>query len=60
MTIIIFFTPEAMPGNIRRAEHFLGFMRRFNEYLKVCCMVDGMSVSTRHCHVTRPDSESHM
>ena len=27
--------PEAMPGNIRKAEHFIGFMRRFNEYLKV-------------------------
>ena len=26
---------EAMPGNIRRAQHFLGFMKRFIEYLKV-------------------------
>jgi len=27
---------EAVPGNIRRAEHFVGFLRRFIEYLKVC------------------------
>lgn len=26
---------EAVPGNIRQAEHFLAFMRRFVEYLKV-------------------------
>lgn len=26
--------PEAMPGNIRKAEFFISFMRRFNEYLK--------------------------
>eukprot|EP00232_Nephroselmis_pyriformis_P011466 CAMPEP_0182884768 /NCGR_PEP_ID=MMETSP0034_2-20130328/19199_1 /TAXON_ID=156128 /ORGANISM="Nephroselmis pyriformis, Strain CCMP717" /LENGTH=743 /DNA_ID=CAMNT_0025017989 /DNA_START=145 /DNA_END=2373 /DNA_ORIENTATION=+ len=26
---------EAVPGNIRRAEHFLGFLRRFIEYLKI-------------------------
>ncbi|CAB4009290.1 TFIIH basal transcription factor complex helicase XPD subunit, partial [Paramuricea clavata] len=25
---------EAIPGNIRKAEHFVGFMRRFVEYLK--------------------------
>ncbi|KAK3741288.1 hypothetical protein QZH41_012587 [Actinostola sp. cb2023] len=25
---------EAVPGNIRKAEHFVGFMRRFIEYLK--------------------------
>ncbi|KAI8910953.1 hypothetical protein EDD86DRAFT_189743, partial [Gorgonomyces haynaldii] len=25
---------EAVPGNIRQAEHFVGFMRRFVEYLK--------------------------
>lgn len=24
-----------MPGNIRKAEFFINFMRRFNEYLKV-------------------------
>ena len=25
---------EAVPGNIRQAEHFVNFMRRFVEYLK--------------------------
>jgi DNA excision repair protein ERCC-2 len=25
---------EAVPGNIRQAEHFVGFLRRFIEYLK--------------------------
>ena len=31
-----FFLTEAVPGNIRQAEHFVNFMRRFIEYLKVC------------------------
>lgn len=26
---------EAIPGNIRRAEHFVAFLKRFIEYLKV-------------------------
>lgn len=26
--------PEAVPGTIRTAEHFVGFLRRFLEYLK--------------------------
>jgi len=26
---------EAVPGNIRKAEHFVAFLRRFVEYLKV-------------------------
>ena len=26
---------EAVPGNIRRAEHFVTFLKRFVEYLKV-------------------------
>jgi hypothetical protein len=25
---------EAIPGNIRKAEHFVAFLRRFVEYLK--------------------------
>ena len=25
---------EAVPGNIRRAEHFIAFLKRFVEYLK--------------------------
>lgn len=28
---------EAIPGNIRRAEHFTAFLARFVEYLKVGC-----------------------
>jgi len=27
---------EAVPGNIRKAEHFVAFLKRFVEYLKVC------------------------
>jgi DNA excision repair protein ERCC-2 len=27
---------EAVPGNIRRADHFVAFLKRFVEYLKVC------------------------
>ena len=27
---------EAIPGSIRKAEFFISFMKRFNEYLKVC------------------------
>lgn len=26
---------EAIPGNIRKAEHFIAFLKRFVEYLKV-------------------------
>ena len=26
---------EAVPGNIRKAEHFVAFLKRFIEYLKV-------------------------
>ena len=26
---------EAVPGNIRKAEHFVAFLKRFVEYLKV-------------------------
>lgn len=35
-TFLFFFLTEAVPGNIRQAEHFVNFMRRFIEYLKVC------------------------
>ena len=31
---------EAMPGNIRKAEHFIAFLRRFIEYLKVSDLMD--------------------
>lgn len=30
---------EAIPGNIRKAEHFVAFLKRFVEYLKVCSVV---------------------
>lgn len=30
---------EAVPGNIRRAEHFVAFLIRFIEYLKVCLLL---------------------
>ena len=26
---------EAIPGNIRKAEHFVAFLKRFVEYIKV-------------------------
>jgi DNA excision repair protein ERCC-2 len=26
---------EAIPGNIRKAEHFIAFLKRFVEYIKV-------------------------
>jgi len=29
---------EAVPGNIRKAEHFLGFLKRFMEYIRVCML----------------------
>ena len=48
---------EAMPGNIRKAEHFMGFLRRFNEYLKVRCWErkeEGFVVVSHNCHMTRP------
>ena len=37
LVLIIYYSPlstEAVPGNIRNADHFLYFMRRFVEYLK--------------------------
>jgi DNA excision repair protein ERCC-2 len=32
---------EAVPGNIRRAEHFVAFLKRFIEYLKVKLSLHG-------------------
>lgn len=37
---------EAMPGNIRQAEHFIGFMRRFNEYMKTRLRVQHVVAET--------------
>lgn len=49
---------EAVPGNIRKAEHFVAFLKRFVEYLKVRppgvsphCMHD---YTTKLTHVRRP------
>lgn len=36
---------EAVPGNIRKAEHFIAFLKRFIEYLKV---------SLQHVGETKP------
>lgn len=33
---------EAVPGNIRRAEHFVAFLKRFVEYLKVVTNIRSM------------------
>lgn len=30
---------EAVPGNIRHAEHFVAFLKRFVEYVKVRCII---------------------
>lgn len=49
---------EAVPGNIRRAEHFVAFLRRFIEYLKVS--VDELNqcgMETQVCYVYRLVSE---
>ena len=32
---------EAIPGNIRKAEHFVAFLKRFVEYLKVLPALNG-------------------
>ena len=34
--LTLLLTIEAIPGSIRKAEFFISFMKRFNEYLKVC------------------------
>ena len=52
---------EAIPGNIRRAEHFVAFLKRFVEYLKVetsCCIsldlrltMVGDTYESTSCHI---------
>lgn len=37
---------EAVPGNIRRASHFLAFLRRFLEHLKARCKTQHVVVET--------------
>jgi hypothetical protein len=34
---------EAIPGNIRKAEHFVAFLKRFVEYLKVLTLTSVFS-----------------
>ena len=40
---------EAVPGNIRRAEHFIAFLKRFIEYLKVGCPNPVLDDEAKHC-----------
>ena len=56
--IWISFHPEAMPGNIRRAEHFIAFLRRFNEYLKVHVVCVCVAVKCRGISGDHVTSES--
>ncbi|KAG0281183.1 DNA-dependent ATPase of the nucleotide excision repair factor 4 complex [Linnemannia gamsii] len=37
---------EAVPGNIRKAEHFVAFLKRFNEYLKTRLRVLNVTAET--------------
>lgn len=39
---------EAVPGNIRRAEHFTAFLARFVEYLKVNLFLGGQPYVCTH------------
>ena len=39
---------EAIPGNIRRAEHFVAFLKRFVEYLKTWMKVLHVIAETPH------------
>lgn len=43
---------EAVPGNIRRAEHFLAFLRRFVEYLKTRLAVHSVISETPSSFLT--------
>jgi hypothetical protein len=44
---------EVVPGNIRRAEHFVGLMRRFTEYLKARLTVAQLrNINKRRRHVS--------
>lgn len=56
---------EAMPGNIRRAQHFLGFMKRFIEYLKVSKLLGFFKMfmsggGVTSCHMTSVGYECSM
>lgn len=44
---------EAVPGNIRRAEHFIAFLKRFIEYLKV--FPSGLATVCSASDIHRPE-----
>lgn len=44
---------EAIPGNIRKAEHFVAFLKRFVEYLKVTMTARAKNVWQTYCWQTR-------
>jgi hypothetical protein len=44
---------EAIPGNIRKAEHFVAFMKRFVEYLKVRLTPSSTILSSSHSTFSR-------
>ena len=45
---------EAIPGNIRKAEHFVAFLKRFVEYLKVQAFLKPL---VNNVHESRPLSD---
>lgn len=56
---------EAVPGNIRKAEHFVAFLKRFIEYMKVCALrrsssldVDLLQTRMRVLHVVAETPQS--
>lgn len=51
---------EAVPGNIRRAEHFAAFLARFVEYLKVRLCAHSAIMLGAEWMVTRPVCGSFM
>src|SRR5262245_53661829 len=50
---------EAIPGNIRKAEHFVAFLKRFVEYLKVSCFLVPNTFALKHTF-TRHECEYSM
>lgn len=49
---------EAVPGNIRRAEHFVAFLKRFIEYLKVSTIHAQMKPSVSNMLSDKNESSS--
>jgi hypothetical protein len=50
---------EAIPGNIRKAEHFVAFLKRFVEYLKVSPLLVPNALALKHTS-TRHECEFSM